>query len=86
MTEPRPGQETPTSTRAGTYVRQPGGFDAFVPSDFPPQDLELTPRLVGLLSLADPERGKLVGTAQILRTLTFSFSCMCAVKQSSRAK
>jgi len=66
VTEPRPGQETPTSTRAGMYVRQPGGFDAFVPSDFPPRDLELTPRLVGLLSRADHELGKLVGTAQIL--------------------
>jgi Fic family protein len=54
------------STRAGHYVRQPGGFDAFHPAPFPPLDLRLDVRLVGLLARANLELGRLVGAAEIL--------------------
>lgn len=50
-----------TSTRAGEYVRQPGGFDAFVPKPLPPKPAIATDRLVPLLSRADQAVGRLDG-------------------------
>lgn len=55
-----------TSPRAGRYVRQPQGFEAFVPGPYPPADLQLDFRLVQLLERANLELGKLVGATEVL--------------------
>jgi Fic family protein len=52
--------------RAGRYVRQPAGYAAFVPEHYPPADLVLSSTLLGLLSAADLEVGRLVGSSEIL--------------------
>ena len=49
------------STRAGEYVRQPGGFDAFRPKPLPPTPPLQTDRLLPLLSRADQAIGRLDG-------------------------
>lgn len=54
------------SSRAGEYLRQPEGFDAFVPAPFPPSDLDLDPSLIDLLEEATLSLGKLVGSTEIL--------------------
>jgi Fic family protein len=54
------------SSRAGRYVRQPGGFEAFHPAAYPPADLRLDSTLLDLLSRANLELGRLVGAAEIL--------------------
>src|SRR2546428_11743174 len=54
------------STRAGRYVRQTEGYQAFLPAPYPPSDLRLNPPLLALLSQADMELGRLVGAAEIL--------------------
>lgn len=59
-------QEQQTSTRSGNYVEQAGGFAAFVPAPFPPDDLRIQPRLVDLLEDATLALGKLVGSTEIL--------------------
>jgi len=48
------------------YVRQPEGYDAFIPAPFPPGDIDLDPRLVSLHGRARGELGRLVGASQIL--------------------
>lgn len=53
------------SNRAGTLRSQPGGFKAFIPSDFPPDDLKLA-GLADLLEKATLSLGRLVGSAEIL--------------------
>jgi Fic family protein len=53
------------SNRAGTGRRQPGGFQAFIPSAFPPTDLALE-SLADLLEKATLALGRLVGSAEIL--------------------
>ena len=50
-----------TSTRAGEYVRQPGGFDSFVPRSLPPEPPIRSDRLISLLSRADQAIGRLDG-------------------------
>jgi Fic family protein len=55
-----------TSSRAGRYMRQPGGFEAFHPAAYPPPDLRLDSTLLDLLSRANLELGRLVGAAEIL--------------------
>ena len=52
---------TTSSTRAGEYVRQPAGYDAFVPKPLPPDPPISTDRLVPLLSRADQAVGRLDG-------------------------
>jgi len=52
--------------RAGHYVRQPAGYEAFIPEAYPPTDLALSAGLLGLLSKADREVGRLVGASEIL--------------------
>ncbi len=52
--------------RAGRYIRQPAGYDAFVPAPFPPADIAMKPPLLRLNSRADLELGKLVGATSIL--------------------
>lgn len=55
-----------SEARAGTYVRQPEGFKAFVPASFPPSDLRLEGHLQDLLEEAAIALGKLVGASEIL--------------------
>src|SRR5437764_8003800 len=52
---------TTTSTRAGRYVRQPAGYDAFVPAPLPPDPPIETDRLISQLSRADQAIGRLDG-------------------------
>ena len=52
----------PTSGRAGRYVRQPAGYQAFVPAPLPPAPpIAFDPELVTLLSRADQAVGRLDG-------------------------
>jgi Fic family protein len=54
-------------TRAGRYVRQVEGYEAFVPSPLPPDPpLELDAPLLGLLEDAVSELGRLDGVAKII--------------------
>lgn len=54
------------SSRAGNYVRQPGGYRAFVPAPFPPADLRLDLELQALLSEADLALGRLDGAVNVV--------------------
>ena len=56
----------PASGRAGAYVKQPTGYVAFHPAPFPPQDLEMSPALVGSLSRADQALARLDGAASVI--------------------
>ena len=53
------------SSRSGFYVQQPSGYNAFVPSRFPPKDLDLA-RLMPVLSEADVALARLDGAASVL--------------------
>ena len=53
------------ANRAGCFRPQPGGFQAFFPSSFPPTDLRLS-TLVDQLEKATLALGRLVGSAEIL--------------------
>jgi Fic family protein len=55
-----------TNTRAGTYVRQPTGYEAFIPVPLPPPDLQLSPDFLKRLSAADRALARLDGAASIL--------------------
>lgn len=55
-----------TSTRAGRYVRQPGGYQAFVPAPLPPPAIATDPQLLSLLSTADLALGRLDGATKLL--------------------
>jgi Fic family protein len=52
--------------RAGRFVRQPGGYDAFIPKPLRPGLLEMDAELVQLLSAADRAVGRLDGAAAVL--------------------
>ena len=52
--------------RAGRFVRQPGGYRAFVPRPLPPPDLTIDGRLQALLSAADLALGRLDGATELL--------------------
>lgn len=54
------------SLRAGEYVSQPGGFQAFVPRPLPPKDLEINEKLQTLLSRADLAVGRLDGVIEVI--------------------
>lgn len=54
------------SNRAGTYVRQPGGFDAFSPKPLPPSPPVDLNQLAPLLSRADQAVGRLDGEVRNL--------------------
>jgi cell filamentation protein, protein adenylyltransferase len=55
------------SDRAGRYVRQPTGYNAFIPAPFPPDPpLQLTGELHRLLSTADRTLGRLDGSVLTL--------------------
>lgn len=55
-------------TQTGTYVRQPGGYAAFVPSPLPPK-LKIGPKLQALQSKADIAVGRLDGIVDIVPAL-----------------
>ena len=58
---------TTTSSRAGRYVRQPGGFRAFVPETLPPvPPIAIDAEMQDLLSRADRALGRLDGSVQTL--------------------
>lgn len=52
--------------RAGRYVRQPSGYDAFIPAALPPDPPVDLGRLVPLLSAADQAIGRLDGVGRTL--------------------
>jgi Fic family protein len=55
------------SSRAGRFVKQPGGYAAFVPVSLPPKPpLRMDARMVGLLSRADQAVGRLDGVTRTL--------------------
>jgi len=54
-------------TRAGRFVKQPAGYRAFVPVPLPPDPpIQMTPKMVALLSRADQALGRLDGVSQTL--------------------
>jgi Fic family protein len=53
--------------RAGRFVRQPGGFNAFFPAPLPPQPpVVIDDEILGLLSSADLALGRLDGIVRII--------------------
>lgn len=52
--------------RAGRSVRQPGGYEAFLPAPLPPVDLHIDDTLLSLLSRADRELGRLEGVTALV--------------------
>ncbi|MFY1644807.1 Fic family protein, partial [Methanoculleus bourgensis] len=52
--------------RAGVFVRQEGGYDAFIPHPLPPQDLVFDEGILYLLSKADGALARLDGVTQVL--------------------
>jgi len=58
---------SPTSSRAGRYVRQAAGYQAFVPESLPPDPaIMIGPEMQLLLSQADRALGRLDGSIQTL--------------------
>ncbi len=54
-------------SRAGSYVRQPTGYEAFLPKPLPPYPpIEVTTELLGTLSVADRALGRLDGAVLTL--------------------
>jgi Fic family protein len=53
----------PASTPSGRYVRQPSGYESFVPNSLPPEALDLDRGLAVLLSDANHALGRLDGIA-----------------------
>jgi Fic family protein len=54
------------AARAGTIARQPGGYEAFVPSPLPPDDLRIDAQLASLLSTSDRALGRLDGATELV--------------------
>src|SRR5215207_1254648 len=55
------------SSRAGRYVRQPNGYQAFIPAPLPPDPpLQIDDKLVATLSRADQAVGRLDGLTETL--------------------
>lgn len=57
---------SPARDRSGRFLRQPDGFEAFVPEPLRRNMLRMDPELTGLLSGADRALGRLDGAATIL--------------------
>ncbi|MCX6783802.1 MAG: Fic family protein [candidate division WWE3 bacterium] len=58
--------------KVGTFITQPGGFKAFVPELFPPQEeVPMDIGLINLLNKATHSLGKLDGITQTLPNLSF---------------
>src|SRR4051812_39816793 len=58
-------QKRQTSSRAGDYVSQIGGYEAFIPRPLPP-DLDMAANLQALLSRADLAVGRLDGSVAVI--------------------
>jgi Fic family protein len=70
------------SNRAGLYVRQPGGYDAFIPKPLPPDPpLQFDGEMQALLSKADRSLGRLDGSVQTLPDPDL-FVLMCVRKEA----
>ena len=53
------------TTRAGTFAKQPQGFEAFIPEPLPPDPaVEVDAEMLGVLSAADQALGRLDGVIQ----------------------
>lgn len=57
---------TTRTDRSGHYVRQPGGFSAFIPLALPPKPALEFGRFLGILSEADRALGRLDGATRQL--------------------
>ena len=55
-----------TSDRAGTYVLQPTGYEAFLPAPLPPPDLNMSPDFLKRLSAADRALARLDSAASLV--------------------
>ncbi|MBR1369280.1 cell division protein Fic, partial [Methanocalculus chunghsingensis] len=55
-----------SDNRAGVFVRQKGGYEAFIPHPLPPGDLVFDEGLLYLLSKADGALARLDGVTQVL--------------------
>ena len=56
-----------SSTRAGRYIKQPAGYQAFVPSPLPPEPrIRFDDAFLDVLSRADRAIGRLDGCAETL--------------------
>src|ERR1700730_5245661 len=56
-----------TSVRSGRYIKQPNGYQAFIPASLPPQPrVKFDDALLDLLSRADRSVGRLDGCAETL--------------------
>ncbi|GAA5263213.1 Fic family protein [Methanocalculus sp. MC3] len=55
-----------SDNRAGVFVRQKGGYEAFIPHSLPPGDLVFDEGLLYLLSKADGALARLDGVTQVL--------------------
>ncbi len=55
-----------TSSRAGRYIQQPSGYEAFIPAPYPPTDLELSASFLQRLSSADRALARLDGAALLV--------------------
>jgi Fic family protein len=57
----------PTTKRAGTFARQPQGYEAFIPEPLPPDPaVEVDAEMLGVLSAADQALGRLDGVIQTI--------------------
>jgi Fic family protein len=64
---PTPSRTASSRDRAGRFLTQPSGYEAFIPNPLPPNPpLELDDDLLGLLSSADIALGRLDGIVKVI--------------------
>lgn len=67
-----------SSTRAGRLIEQPAAYEAFVPAPLPPQPpIDLSGKVMVLLSEASLALGRLDGVRASFRIRTCSWRCTC---------
>jgi len=67
----------------GNFIKQPGGFKAFIPADFPPKELlAFSPEILTKAALAERLTGKLDGITQTLPDADF-FLAMYVAKDAA---
>ena len=67
----------------GKFIKQPGGFKAFIPGDFPPKELlNFSPEILAKAALAERLTGKLDGITQTLPDADF-FLAMYVAKDAA---
>ena len=63
----------------GKFIKQPGGFKAFIPADFPPKELlDFSPEILAKAAMAERLTGKLDGITQTLPDADFFLSMYVA--------